>query len=170
MRGHRRGEPIPMQMRFRQFRISAVVPLMACAIALGGCGGVQFEGKVFDAVGLGKDEKYVEKSLPERAPLIVPPQQTLPQPGPRDQIAQPENWPQEPEVVQQRRVAATKAKKQEYYEKGNTKDIDEFEKLSDPLARRPGLLSGDRDEKLDNDWRGNNPEDGKGDSSISGIN
>jgi hypothetical protein len=155
-----------MHMRIRQFRISAVGPLMACALALGGCGGVQFEGKMFDAVGLGEKKAHVEKRLPDRAPLIVPPQQNLPQPGPRDQIAQPENWPQEPEVAQQRRVAAAKAKKDEYYEKGNTKDIDEFEKLSDPLSRRPGLLSGDRDEKLSDIWRGDSPQEGRGDSSI----
>lgn len=168
MRGDTRGEAIAMHTRFRQFRISVAVPLVACGIVLGGCGGVQFEGKAFNAMGLGKKSEYVEKPMPDRAPLIVPPQQDLPQPGPRDQIAQPENWPQEPEAIQQRRLAAAKAKKEEYYEKGNTTDIDEFEKLSDPLSRRPGVFS--RDEKLGEEWRGNNPEEGKGDSSISGIN
>lgn len=158
-----------MRTLFRQYRLSAFAPLVGCALALGGCGGVQFEGKMFDAVGLGQNEKYVEKQVPDRAPLIVPPARDLPAPGPRDQVAQPENWPQEPEVVKQRQVAAAKAKKEEYYEKGNTKDIDEFEKLSDPLSRRPGLLSGER-EKVDESWRGTNPEDGKGDSSISAIN
>lgn len=159
-----------MNTRFRRYRLSAVAPLLGCAVALGGCGGVQFEGKVFDAVGLGQKEVHAEKTVPDRAPLIVPPKTELPPPGPRDQIAQPENWPQEPETVRQQQVAAAKAKKEEYYDKGNTTDIDEFDKLSDPLSRRPGLLSGDRDEKLDQSWRGNNPEDGKGDSSISGIN
>lgn len=159
-----------MHERFRQFRLSAAAPLLGCAIVLGGCGGVQFEGKAFDAVGLGKKEKYVEKQIPDRAPLIVPPKQQLSEPGPRDRVAEPENWPQEPETVRKRQVAATKAKKEEYYERGDTTDIDEFEKLSDPAARRPGLLSGDRDEKLGDDWRGNNPEDGKGDSSISANN
>ena len=50
--------------------------LAACflALALGGCGGIEFQGKAFDYIGLsdvGKQQEDVR--MTERAPLLVPP-------------------------------------------------------------------------------------------------
>jgi len=53
------------------------------ALTLGGCGGVEFQGKLFDYAGLssvGKPQEDVR--MTDRAPLLVPPNpQNLPPPG-----------------------------------------------------------------------------------------
>ena len=62
-----------------------LLSLAACglALALGGCGGIEFQGKVFDYAGLsslGKEQEDVR--MTERAPLLVPPNtHKLPPPG-----------------------------------------------------------------------------------------
>jgi hypothetical protein len=62
-----------------------VFALAACGVPLllGGCGGIEFQGKVFDYAGLssiGKEHEDVRMS--ERAPLLVPPNTAnLPPPG-----------------------------------------------------------------------------------------
>ena len=59
--------------------------LVACVLALmlGGCGGIEFQGKVFEYAGLsnvGKQQEDVR--MTERAPLLVPPNtRSLPPPG-----------------------------------------------------------------------------------------
>jgi hypothetical protein len=59
--------------------------LAACGLALvlGGCGGIEFQGKVFDYAGLssiGKPQDDIR--MTERAPLLVPPNpHSLPAPG-----------------------------------------------------------------------------------------
>ncbi len=66
---------------------SKTVLAMALAAApalLGGCadGGIQFNGKIFDAVGLNSASKPKEARVAERAPLVVPPGlDRLPPPG-----------------------------------------------------------------------------------------
>ena len=50
--------------------------LAACflALALGGCGGIEFQGKAFDYMGLSDVGKQKEDArMTERAPLLVPP-------------------------------------------------------------------------------------------------
>jgi hypothetical protein len=79
-------------------------------LALAGCGGIQFEGKVFDAVGLSGDRQEADPKLAERPPLLLPPNtKALPQPGNRVAVATArEDWPQNPEQVQNQ-VAKAKA-------------------------------------------------------------
>lgn len=59
--------------------------LAACGLALmlGGCGGVEFQGKLFDYAGLSNVGKPQEDAkMTERAPLLVPPSpHSLPPPG-----------------------------------------------------------------------------------------
>lgn len=66
----------------RRFAGVAVVPLM---LAVAGCSGddVQFNGKIFDAVGLNSIGKStVEPKMAERAPLVMPPNpERVPEPG-----------------------------------------------------------------------------------------
>lgn len=53
------------------------------ALTLGGCGGVEFQGKLFDYAGLSSIGKPQEDArMTDRAPLLVPPNtQSLPPPG-----------------------------------------------------------------------------------------
>lgn len=61
---------------------AAVVPLM---LLMAGCSGddVQFEGKVFDLMGMnGATQRAAEPKMRERAPLVVPPSlDRIPEPG-----------------------------------------------------------------------------------------
>lgn len=66
---------------------------MAAGLALGvaGCGtdDIQFNGGIFDAVGLNDTKKSGDPKLAERAPLVVPPSlDRLPAPGEAPQPAQ----------------------------------------------------------------------------------
>lgn len=126
-------------------------------LALGGCGGVQFEGRAFEAIGLGSKPETVDSKMKDRAPLIIPPSPQLPAPGPREQIAKPENWPENPEDKAKRQVAEAEAKKEEYYDRGNwgkDRDIDDFDKLFDERERRPGVFGGG---PLGDQYRGEDP-------------
>lgn len=67
-------------------KISAIVVASACGLFLAGCGAddVQFNGKIFDAVGLGDSNKSQRKEpkLVERTPIVLPPNVAqLPEPG-----------------------------------------------------------------------------------------
>lgn len=67
----------------------------AVALALGGCGGfdgVQLNGKVFDAMGIGGEgQKSGEPKLAQRTGLVVPPStEALPAPGSRPDVEAPD--------------------------------------------------------------------------------
>lgn len=67
-------------MGARSARASAVL----CALVLAGCGAddVEFNGKIFDAVGLNQKTDKREPKLAERAPLVMPPDVSrVPEPG-----------------------------------------------------------------------------------------
>jgi hypothetical protein len=92
---------------------------VAMSIALGGCGGVEFQGKVFDYMGLSGDHQQADVRMSERPPLLLPPNlKQLPPPGSgvAAATARPD-WPTNPEVVQQQiatdKVAQEKAKEAE---------------------------------------------------------
>ena len=110
--------------RFRSVSKSlVVVPVTAASLLLGGCGGgVQFEGKIFEAMGLNQEPEREEQVLKERAPLIVPPKRELPPPGAREQVADPQNWPVDPEEQRKRELAAAKEELRKAYEKNPEKN------------------------------------------------
>jgi hypothetical protein len=82
----------------------------AISLALGGCGGIEFQGKVFDYMGLSGDRQQGDVRMSERPPLLLPPNlKQLPQPGSGVAVATARpDWPTNPEVVQQQ-VAKDKA-------------------------------------------------------------
>ena len=46
---------------------------LAVTLALGGCGGIEFQGKVFDYMGLSGDREQADVRMAERPPLLLPP-------------------------------------------------------------------------------------------------
>lgn len=100
----------------------AAVPMIAATLLLGGCGGIQFEGRVFEAMGLSQDPQREEKPVQDRAPLVVPPKRELPPPGPREQVADPQNWPVDPDEQRRRELAAAKEELRKEYEKNPEKN------------------------------------------------
>jgi hypothetical protein len=74
-----------MPLRRHLTQIAAVAAL-ASTLALGGCGGidgVEFNGKIFDWLGISEAaQQKSEPKMADRAPLVVPPSVTrLPDPG-----------------------------------------------------------------------------------------
>ncbi len=93
-------------------------------LALAGCapGDVEFNGKIFETMGLGQTKTGSVPKVPERAPLIVPPSlQRLPQPGEVPPQAADANFPVDPErssdQKQQQLAAAQTAYCKENYDK-----------------------------------------------------
>ena len=88
------------------FAIAAVSTL-----ALGGCGGIEFQGRVFDYMGLSGDRQQADVRMSERPPLLLPPNtKTLPPPGSGVAVATARaDWPTNPEVVSKDIAAAKKA-------------------------------------------------------------
>jgi hypothetical protein len=74
---------------------------LALSLALGGCGGIEFQGKVFDYMGLSGDRQQGDVRMAERPPLLLPPNlKQLPQPGTGVAVATARpDWPTNPEVV-----------------------------------------------------------------------
>lgn len=83
--------------------------LAACGavLALGGCGGIEFQGKLFDYAGLSGSRSKEEVRMTERAPLLVPPDtHRLPPPGAAAVV--PVDWPTDTDLSR-KQVAAAKA-------------------------------------------------------------
>jgi hypothetical protein len=97
----------------RPGRAAVLAAIFAATLALAGCGGVQFEGKVFDAVGLSGERQEADPKLAERPPLLLPPNtKALPQPGNGVAVATArEDWPHNPEESQKQVIAAQKEAK-----------------------------------------------------------
>ncbi len=81
---------------------------LSATLALGGCGGVEFQGKVFDAMGVSGDRQEADVRMAERPPLLLPPDpKALPQPGSGVAAATSrEDWPQNPEVAREQILKA----------------------------------------------------------------
>ena len=107
--------------------------LAACflALALGGCGGIEFQGKAFDYIGLsdvGKQQEDVR--MTERAPLLVPPNtRNLPPPG--SPVVTRADWPADTDKERKRLAALRKAEEE--------KKAAEVEP-NNPYAGKPNLL------------------------------
>jgi hypothetical protein len=121
------------QAIIRADRACGLAVAFACTLVLGGCGGVEFQGKIFDYMGVSGDRKQPDVRMSERPPLLLPPNpQALPEPGMgvAAATARPD-WPTDPERVKQRVAKEQKAK------------AAELEAINDPLnpyAGKPTLL------------------------------
>jgi hypothetical protein len=108
----------------------ALLAACAAALALGGCGGIEFQGKVFDYAGLSGSGQKEDPRMTERAPLLIPPNtKRLPQPG-SPPIAR-ADWPADTDVVRKQVVASKEA------------DAAKQEAINDPTnpyAGKPNLL------------------------------
>jgi hypothetical protein len=94
-------------------RAAAIAAALGCLLALAGCGGVEFQGRVFDAMGLsssGGPEPDVK--MAERPPLLIPPDtKALPAPGSGVATATArEDWPQNPEITREQAAQAKRDK------------------------------------------------------------
>lgn len=94
----------------RASRGLGLAALLAVAAGLGGCGGVEFQGKVFDYMGLSGDRQEADVRMAERPPLLLPPDtKKLPQPGGGVAVATARpDWPTNPEVVQKQVITEKK--------------------------------------------------------------
>lgn len=121
------------------------MPAIAVLALLAGCaGGVELEGPGFDALGLTSKKSKGEAKVPDRAPLLLPPDQArLPAPQQATASAPPQNWPTDPDTLRKTEAEEKARKEKEYQDKGNfdpKSDIDEFEKLMDPMERKKGIF------------------------------
>jgi hypothetical protein len=104
--------------------------LPALCLALSGCGGIEFQGKIFDYMGLSGNTKREDVLMSDRAPIVIPPDtKRLPAPGaaPIDRA----DWPVDSDAARKKMVAAKEAKEQE------------GDKINDPInpyAGKPTLL------------------------------
>lgn len=123
-----------------------ILAAAAVVVALGGCAadGVEFNGKIFEAVGLsGAIGKREEPKTQARAPLVLPPEGTrLPEPGsaapPVPALAADQAWPRDP---QQQKIADAEAKKkaqEQHCRDGNWKE----KALKDDLKASQGPQGG----------------------------
>ena len=94
-------------------RAALLASALAVTLVLGGCGGIEFQGKVFDYMGMSGDRQQPDVKMAERPPLLLPPDtKALPQPGSGVAVATArEDWPKNPEVLVQEAVDAQKAAK-----------------------------------------------------------
>jgi hypothetical protein len=92
----------------RAGRAALLAAALSATLALAGCGGVEFQGKIFDAVGLSGERKEADVRMAERPPLLLPPDpKALPQPGSGVAVATArEDWPQNPEVTREQVLKA----------------------------------------------------------------
>ncbi len=133
-----------------------LLPAFAVLVLLGGCGGgVQLEGPGFEALGITGNNNKADKKVPDRAPLLIPPDRArLPAPQQSTASVSPQNWPNDPGEILKSEETEAARKQKEYEDKGDWSKkagIDEFEKLMDPMERRGGILS--KNKKLDDQYR-----------------
>ena len=123
-------------------RAVACLAVGVALLGLPGCGGVdgvEFNGKVFDAVGLtGALGKKEEPKTEPRAPLVLPRStERLPEPGEGSPVAPvqtAEAWPNDPDKQRQSNEAAKKQAQADYCRDGNWKE----KAMGDDLAMAKG--------------------------------
>lgn len=132
-------------------RTCAAAVALTGTLVLGGCGGgVEFEGKAFEMMGLGSEGKREDEEMADRAPLVMPPRQQLPEPGARADAEEPENWPEDPELRKQKQMAEAEAERERYYREGKKEgelEAEDFGKSE--FDRRPGIF-GDLSVSIEN--------------------
>ncbi len=139
----------------RKFFSSLAAVLALGAFAAGCDGGVDLEvnAPLLNAAGLNVKEALLGKkapspNLPDRAPLVLPPQNApLPVPGqaPQQTALDGQQWPADPEEAKKQAAKAEAAKKEDYCKNGDWSDrggINEFNKNSNQDTRcRPSWIS-----------------------------
>ena len=111
-------------------RSLSLVAVCGAAVALAGCGGIEFQGKVFDYAGLSGSGSKEDVRMTERAPLLVPPDtKRLPPPGP--EAVTPANWPVDSDLSR-KQAAEAKAEAERQREAAASPDV--------PYAGKPKLL------------------------------
>jgi hypothetical protein len=86
---------------------------LAAGLVLGGCGGVEFQGKLFDYAGLSGDGSTKEIKMSERAPLVLPPNtNVLPVPGQPAYTAR-QDWPTDTDAQQKKNFADQEAQQRQ---------------------------------------------------------
>lgn len=118
----------------RPVRAALLAAASAATLALGGCGGIEFQGKIFDYMGVSGDRREPDVRMGERPPLLLPPN-TKALPAPQNGVAVAtarQDWPQNPEVTQTKIVAAQKDEK--------FKDLRAQEPLN-PYVGKPTLFN-----------------------------
>jgi hypothetical protein len=118
-------------------RAALIATAFAATLALGGCGGIEFQGKVFDYMGISGDHQEPDPKLAERPPLLLPPNpKALPQPGNGVAVATArEDWPQNPELVQ-KQVAKAQADAKAEQVTDATDPINPLQGKSNPLLEK----------------------------------
>ena len=111
----------------RRFWPAAVLMLPLGLSGCGGIDGVEFNGRIFDAVGLtGALGKREEPKTEARAPLVLPPpRERLPAPGEVAAVAPPQPdaaWPNDPDKTKATKEASAKKAQDDYCRDGNWKE------------------------------------------------
>ena len=110
-------------------RAALLASTFVAALALGGCGGIEFQGKVFDYMGLSGDRQQPDVKMAELPPDV----KALPQPGSGVAVATArEDWPKNPEVLVQEKIEAQKAAKAKEVTDG-TDPINPLQGKSNPI-------------------------------------
>jgi hypothetical protein len=94
-------------------RTALLAVVSAATLALAGCGGVEFQGKIFDYMGVSGDRKEPDVRMADRPPLLLPPNpKQLPEPQNGVAVATArQDWPTNPEVTQKQIVQQEKDQK-----------------------------------------------------------
>lgn len=143
------GRNVQMCEMASKTRSVAVTVVLSAAAVLGGCSGidgVDLQGPGFERLGLTGNKNRKEKKVPDRAPLLIPPNTArLPEPKPSTAVATARpDWPTDPDAQRKSEEIEQAAKQKKYEDKGDWSpdaNIDEFEKLSDPMSRKRGIFS-----------------------------
>ncbi len=92
----------------------AIAIALCLPMALAGCGDtIQYEGRVFDMLGVNDTTKRRDNAIAERAPLVLPPNaRALPQPGTIAAVpGENMNWPDDPDERRRAVAVADREKK-----------------------------------------------------------
>lgn len=126
-----------MHCKIAKMAKGAVLGLVLAGLT--GCSGfegVEFQGKLFNAVGLGSKQRAAEPKVAQRNGLVVPPA-GLPLPAPgsgRVAVAGGPSWPKDPETVQRAAAARQAAAIQKYcteeswWKRANPNEFDKMTK------------------------------------------
>ena len=89
---------------------------------IGGCsaGDVQLEGKIFEAMGVSDVlNSRPEPKVKARAPIVMPPDAQLPEPGKRVVAKhQDHQWPDDPDIRARKKIADAELARRKYCEEG----------------------------------------------------